>query len=243
MLVFVGVLAVWEAWAQAADEYSVPTVGEVAKTAWRDWPTSEFMSDVGMSLKRLAAGYAIAAVVSIALGLAMGSSRGLRRTLDPFFELLRAVPAISIVPVAILVFGLGDTERIAVIAWGVSFPILVNTIEGVRNVPPEVRDTASMLHLGRVERALRVYLPSALPSIFTGLRISLSLALVMVVISEFVGEGNGLGHAILVHQSLFSVPEMYAGVLFLGLLGYLLNTVFLAVERRVLAWHYGAAGE
>jgi ABC-type nitrate/sulfonate/bicarbonate transport system permease component len=94
-----------------------------------------------------------------------------------------------------------------------------------------------------VERVLRVYLPAALPSIFTGLRIALSLGLVMVVISEFVGQEDGLGNYILVQQSILNFPEMYAGILFLGLLGYLLNMLFLVIERRMLAWHYGAAGE
>ena len=100
-----------------------------------------------------------------------------------------------------------------------------------------------MLHVGRVERFWRIYFPSALPSIMAGLRIAVSIGLVLVVVSEFVGEGNGLGHCILVQQSMFNVPEMYAGILFLGLLGYVLNRLFLVVERRVLAWHYGAAGE
>lgn len=243
VLVFFAVLGVWEAWAAAEDSFLVPTASEVARTAWHEWPTSSFLSEAGTSLARLAAGYAIAAAAAIALGLLMGSSIRTRRTLDPFFELLRAVPVISIVPIAILVLGLGDASRIAVIAFGLSFPILLNTIDGVRTIPPEVRDTASMLHVGRLERAARVYLPAALPSIFTGLRIALSLGLVMVVISEFVGEQDGLGNYILVQQSLVNVPELYAGVLFLGLLGYVFNTLFLVVERRMLAWHYGAAGE
>jgi ABC-type nitrate/sulfonate/bicarbonate transport system permease component len=94
-----------------------------------------------------------------------------------------------------------------------------------------------------VERLFRIYFPAALPSIMAGLRIAVSIGLVLVVLSEFVGEANGLGNWILVQQSLFNVPELYAGVLFLGLLGYVLNRLFLVVERRVLAWHYGAAGE
>ncbi len=189
------------------------------------------------------AGFAIAAAIGIGLGLLIGASRRARRTLEPFLEFTRAIPAIAIVPAAIIVLGFGDASRIAVIAFGLCFPILVNTAEGVRAIPPEVRDTASMLHVGRVERISRIYFPAALPSIMAGLRIAVSIGLVLVVVSEFVGEGNGLGHWILVQQSLFNVPELYAGVLFLGVLGYVLNRLFLVVERRVLAWHYGAAGE
>jgi ABC-type nitrate/sulfonate/bicarbonate transport system permease component len=134
-------------------------------------------------------------------------------------------------------------SRIAVIAFGLCFPILVNTAEGVRGIPLEVRDTASMLHVGRVERASRIYLPAALPSIMAGLRIAVSLGLVLVIVSEFVGEQNGIGYYLIIKQSEFDYPALYAGILFLGLLGYVLNRLFLLVERRVLAWHYRAAGE
>jgi ABC-type nitrate/sulfonate/bicarbonate transport system permease component len=243
VLVFAIALAVWELWARAEGSFLVPTASEVAERAWDIWPTSEFLSEVGMSMKRLAAGFAIAAAIGIAIGLLIGASRAARRTLEPFLEFTRAIPAIAIVPGAIIVLGLGDASRIAVIAFGLCFPILVNTAEGVRAIPPEVRDTASMLHAGQVERIWRIYFPSALPSIMAGLRIAVSIGLVLVVVSEFVGEGNGLGYWILLQQSQFNVPELYAGVLFLGLLGYVLNRLFLVVERRVLAWHYGAAGE
>jgi ABC-type nitrate/sulfonate/bicarbonate transport system permease component len=243
VLVFIAALAVWELWARAEGSFLVPTASEVAGRAWDVWPTSEFLSEVGISMKRLAAGFAIAAAIGIGIGLLIGTSRAARRTLEPFLEFTRAIPAIAIVPAAIIILGLGDASRIAVIAFGLCFPILVNTAEGVRGIPPEVRDTATMLHVGRVERLFRIYFPAALPSIMAGLRIAVSIGLVLVVLSEFVGEDNGLGDWILVQQSLFNVPELYAGVLFLGLLGYVLNRLFLVVERRVLAWHYGAAGE
>ena len=202
VLVFIAALCVWEVWARAADSFLVPTASEVAEQAWEIWRTSEFLSEAGASLKRLAVGFAIAAAIGIGLGLLVGASQAARRTLDPFLELLRAVPAIAIVPAAIVILGLGDAQRIAVIAFGLCFPILVNTAEGVRLIPPEVRDTASMLHVGRVERIFRVYFPAALPSIMAGLRIAVSIGLVLVVVSEFVGEGNGLGHYLLVQRSL-----------------------------------------
>lgn len=243
VLVFLAALCVWELWARAENSFLVPTASEVAERSWDIWPTSEFRSEAESSLKRLVAGFAIAAAIGIAVGLLIGSSQRARRTLGPFLEFTRAIPAVAIVPAAIVLLGLGDASRIAVIAFGLCFPILVNTAEGVRSIPLEVRDTASMLHAGRVERIARIYFPSALPSIMAGLRIAVSIGLVLVVVSEFVGEGNGLGHWILIQQSQYNVPEMYAGILFLGVLGYLLNRLFLVAERRLLAWHYGAAGE
>jgi ABC-type nitrate/sulfonate/bicarbonate transport system permease component len=243
ILVFLAALGVWQLWAGAANSFLVPTAFEVAEKAWDVWPTSDFLSEVGQSMKRYVVGFAIAAAIGIGLGLLVGTSHAARRTLDPFLECMRAVPAIAIVPAAILILGLGDASRIAVIAFGLCFPILVNTAEGVRAIPPEVRDTASMLHVGRVERVARIYLPAALPSIVAGLRIAVSLGLVLVIVSEFVGEQNGIGYYLIIQQSTFDYPALYAGILFLGLLGYVLNRLFLIAERRLLAWHYGAAGE
>ncbi len=240
---FVAVLAVWEMWARAEPSFLVPPASTVAERAWHVWPTTDFVTSVAASLRRLAAGYALGAAIAIGAGLLMGSSRSARRALEPLVEFLRAVPAIAIVPAALVVLGFGDAMRVTVIAFGVCFPVLVNTVQGVRMVSPEVRDTASMLHVRSVERLVRIYVPAALPSIVAGLRVALSIGLVMVVISEFVGEGDGLGRYILFQQSQYNVPEVYGGVLFLGLLGYTLNGLFLLVERHVLAWHYGAIGE
>jgi ABC-type nitrate/sulfonate/bicarbonate transport system permease component len=115
-------------------------------------------------------------------------------------------------------------------------------MDGVRIIPIELHETASLLRVGRVERIVRVEIPAALPSIFAGLRVAISIGLVVVVISEFIGGGDGLGHYILIEQSKYDIPAMYAGILFLGLLGFVLNSVFLLVERRALSWHYGTSG-
>jgi ABC-type nitrate/sulfonate/bicarbonate transport system permease component len=243
VIAFVGALAIWEVWARAAGSFLVPPATEVVGRAWEVWPTRDFLGEVAGSLRRLAAGFVLGAVIGVVIGLLMGSSLAARRSLEPLIELLRATPPIAVVPALIVVLGFGDAMRIAVITFGVCFPVLVNTVAGVRAVSPEARDTASMLHVGRVERVVRIYFPAALPSIMAGLRIAISIGLVMVVISEFAGEGGGLGFYILDQQGQFNVPEMYAGILFLGLLGYTLNRLFLLAERRVLAWHYGAAGE
>jgi ABC-type nitrate/sulfonate/bicarbonate transport system permease component len=242
LAVFAGALVVWEVWARAEGSFLVPAISDVLVRAWEVWPSADFRHQVAESMRRLAAGFAIGAGLGIAIGLVMGSSLAVRRTLDPLVELLRATPPIALVPALIVVLGFGDSMRIAVIALGVCFPVLVNTLEGVRGVPPEMHDTASMLHLGRIARVFRINLPAALPSIAAGLRIAISIGLVLVVISEFAGQGGGLGHYILDAQGRFDVSALYAAILFLGLLGYALNGSFLLLERRVLAWHRGAVG-
>ena len=241
--VFVAVLGAWQAAAEANPSFLFPSAAAVLERAWHVWPTSDFREDVLASLRRLGAGYAIGAGLGVAVGLVLGSSRGARRVLEPLTELLRATPAISIVPVTIVLLGLGESMHVAVIAFAVCLAVLVNTVEGVRAVAPEVRDTAAMLHVGRAERVIAINLPAALPQIFAGLRIALSAAIILLVISEFVGSGDGVGHYIILQQSQFNVEEVYGGILFLGLLGYVLNRLFLVVERSVLAWHYGAVGD
>jgi ABC-type nitrate/sulfonate/bicarbonate transport system permease component len=237
-------LALWDAWPRSEwAAFYFPGVGEIGRAAWHVWPSDAFLGAVGASLRRLAAGYALGALAGISLGLAMGTSFRVRSTLGPTMEFLRAVPVIAVLPIAIVLLGDADAMRVAVIAFGVFFPVLVATVGGVRAVPPEIRDTAALLRLGEVERCVRVYLPAALPTIFAGLRTALSIGLVLVVIAEFTGTGDGLGVSIWNWQSVSAVNEMYAGILFLGLLGYVLNRVFLVLERRALAWHYGAIGE
>jgi ABC-type nitrate/sulfonate/bicarbonate transport system permease component len=241
--VFLAALGLWEAWARYADSFLIPPASAVLQKAWNVWPTSEFLTGVAASLERLAAGYVVGAGIGIGLGLLMGSSRRTRRALEPVVELARATPAIAILPVAIVLLGVGDEMQVSVIAFGVTFPVLVNTIEGVRGVSPETRDTASMLHVGAVERVVRVYAPSALPSIVAGLRVAISIGLILVVVSEFFASGEGLGYYIRFQQAQFDVTAMYCGIVFLGLLGYTLNRLFLLVEHRVLFWHYGSVGE
>jgi ABC-type nitrate/sulfonate/bicarbonate transport system permease component len=241
--VFLAAIGLWEAWARIQPSFVFPPASAIVERAWQVWPTSEFLTTVAPSLTRLVAGYAIGAGAGITVGVVMGSSRPLRQTLGPLVEILRATPPIAIVPAAIVILGLDDSMRISVIAFGVLFPVLVNSLDGVRAVSPEARDTASLLRLGRVERILRIYFPAALPSIVAGLRVGLSIGLVMVVISEFVGGSDGIGYYIYFHQTQLDVREVYVGILFLGLLGYVLNALFLLVERHALAWHYGAAGE
>jgi ABC-type nitrate/sulfonate/bicarbonate transport system permease component len=242
MAVFAGLLAVWEVGARRDGSFYSQPVSEVVPRAWDVWPSAAFLQAAGASLERLAAGYTLGAASAIALGLVLGASPALRRMLGPTTEFLRALPVIAVVPLAVVLLGVGDAMRIGVIAFGVFFPVLVSTIAGVRAVSPEIRDTAALLQVGRLERSIEVDLPAALPSIFAGLRTSLSIGLVLIVISELSGEGGGLGVYMLEQKDLFRVPEMYAAILFLGLLGYVLNRLFLALERRALAWHHGAVG-
>ena len=133
LAVFALALGVWEVWARSSDSFAIPETSLVLETAWDVWPSGDFLGGVAGSLGRLAVGFLIAACLGIGVGLLMGASRGVRRTLDPLVEFSRATPAIAVVPAAMIVFGFGDAMQISVIAFAASFPVLVGTVEGVRS--------------------------------------------------------------------------------------------------------------
>jgi ABC-type nitrate/sulfonate/bicarbonate transport system permease component len=235
------VAALW-AWTASASSYYYPPLGDVL-TAFKDtWLFERFGEDVVPSLLRLGAGYTIAVVAGIALGVVLGQRLVLRRMASPIIEFMRSIPAPALIPFAILVFGVEDDAKIFLIAIVCIFPVLLNTIDGVAGVEPTLLDTTTVYRIGKLDRLRYVILPAAAPQIFAGMRTSLSLSLILMVISEMVASANGIGYFVLQAQRSFAITEMWSGILLLGLLGYLFNVVFTLVERRVLAWHAGARG-
>jgi ABC-type nitrate/sulfonate/bicarbonate transport system permease component len=164
----------------------------------------------------------------------------LRRAVDPVVQFLRAIPPPALLPFGILVLGVGASMKIFIIAFVCVWPVLLNAIDGVAGVEPVLRDTSRVYGIGRRDTLLRIMLPAAAPQIFAGMRTSLSLAIILMVISEMVASTNGIGYFVLQSQRSFAIEEMWSGILLLGILGYVLNAVFVLVERRVLRWHRGA---
>ncbi|MFF5360606.1 ABC transporter permease [Streptomyces scabiei] len=203
------------------------------------WTAERVRADVLPSLLRLSAGYAVAAVAGVALGTVVGLHRRVRSVCEPVLEFLRAVPPPVLVPVIMLFAGIGDTMRIAVIASGCVWPVLLNTVEGVRAVDSVLTDTARSYGITGAARLRHVVLRSASPQIFAGLRQALSIGVILMVISEMTAAGDGLGHTVVQFQRGFAIPDMWTGILVLGLLGFLLSVVFRLVERRVLGWYHG----
>ena len=155
-------------------------------------------------------------------------------------EFLRAIPPPALLPFSIVVLGVGNSGKIFLIAFVCVWPVLLNTIDGVTAIDPTLRETARVYGVKGMDRLRRIVLPAACPQIFAGMRTSLSLALILMVISEMVASTDGIGFFVLQSQRSFAIPEMWSGILLLGLLGYVLNVIFILVERRVLAWHRGA---
>ncbi|WP_328836131.1 ABC transporter permease [Streptomyces europaeiscabiei] len=232
-------VTVW--WLASDDSTDVfwPPLRTILTTFPDVWTAERLRADVLPSLLRLSAGYALAAVAGIALGTVIGSYRRVRAVCEPVLEFLRAVPPPVLVPVIMLFAGIGDTMKIVVIASGCVWPVLLNTVEGVRAVDSVMSETARSYGITGVARLRNVVLRSASPQIFAGLRQALSIGIILMVISEMTASSNGLGHTIVQFQRGFAIPDMWTGILVLGLLGFLLSVVFRLVERRVLGWYHG----
>jgi ABC-type nitrate/sulfonate/bicarbonate transport system permease component len=233
-------LLLWGVWSSGSDTYYFPPLTDILSTFADTWLFERVGSDVVPSLVRLGLGYGIACVVAVSVGLALGLSPPLRSAADPIVQFLRAIPPPALLPFGILVMGVGTSMKVFIIAFVCVWPILLNTIDGVAGVDPVLRDTSRVYGIRTRDRILRIMLPAAGPQIFAGMRTSLSLALILMVISEMVASSNGIGYFVLQSQRSFAIPEMWSGILLLGILGYVLNAGFLLIERRVLRWHRGA---
>lgn len=233
-------LALWAVLSSSSDTYYFPPLTDILQAFADTWLFERVGSDVVPSLVRLGLGYSIACVVAVAAGLALGLSRSLRAAADPAVQFLRAIPPPALLPFGILVLGVGNAMKVFIIAFVCLWPVLLNTVDGVAGVDPTQRETARVYGIGARDRLFRVVLPAAAPQIFAGMRTALSLALILMVISEMVASSNGIGYFVLESQRSFAITEMWSGILLLGILGYVLNAVFMLIERRVLRWHRGA---
>ncbi|MEU1304788.1 MULTISPECIES: ABC transporter permease [Streptomyces] len=232
-------LLAWWVASDGSTQVYWPPLRTILRTFPDVWTGERLRADVLPSVLRLLAGYGTAAVAGVALGTLIGSHRRVRAVCEPVLEFLRAVPPPVLVPVIMLFAGIGDTMKIVVIASGCVWPVLLNTVEGVRAVDPVMLDTARCYGITGPARLRHLVLRGASPQIFAGLRQALSLGIILMVISEMFAASDGIGFTIVQFQRGFAIPGMWTGILVLGLLGFLLSVVFRLVERRVLGWYHG----
>jgi ABC-type nitrate/sulfonate/bicarbonate transport system permease component len=234
-------LGLWEIAAAtgAMPSLSFPPMSEIFVVWWRLVLSGELLRELGDSLWRMFAGYLIGGSIGVLLGLLMGYFRVFYNLLEPITEVLRPIPSPAYLPIVILFLGIDDEMKIFMIAFASLFPVLISTYSGVRSVDPIQLQTARTFGVSGRKLVYQIVLPAASPYIFTGMRVSLAVALIVMVISEMVAASSGIGYFILSAQRGFKIREMFAGVLTLALVGYVLNRLFVAVENRVLAWHYG----
>jgi NitT/TauT family transport system permease protein len=195
------------------------------------------VDDLATTFVRLVLGLGLGIAIGVPLGLLMGSSDWVYRLLEVVMDFFRSVPVVALFPLFVLVFGVGDVSKVATTAYSTSLIILINTIYGVHNASAMRRKVADSLGASRFQVFFKVTLPDALPEIAAGVRTALSLGLIVVLMTEmFLGTQMGLGQRIYEWGLVYRVPEMYAAILVTGILGYVLNKVFVFGEKRIIHW-------
>jgi ABC-type nitrate/sulfonate/bicarbonate transport system permease component len=246
--VFILGVVVWQLVTGAVRDVYFPTPVTIAHTMYQLWfsgPVSHlFLTDLALknilpSLGRLLSGWAIGGAIAIVLGMALGRSRTGLDYVGPLISFGRSLPAPALLPVFLVLFRLGTPIQLATIVFGVVWPVLLNTIHGAQSVDEVQVETARAFRIPRLRWIFGIVLPAALPKILSGLRIALALSLVLMVISELVGATNGIGYQLQVANQSFDLRLTWAWIVLLGILGNLLNWIFLAAERRLLAWNRG----
>jgi NitT/TauT family transport system permease protein len=235
-------LAVWHKWVA----YLLP-MQEFAtwhennpEGGWWAWAMSgELIIDSLGSLYRVVVGFAVGAVLALPLGLAMGTSRVVYAWMNPLVQLLRPIPPIAYIPLSILWFGLGNPPAIFLIALGAFFPVLMNTIAGVRQVDGIYLRAARNLGAGGTTMFMRVILPAAVPYILTGMRIGVGTAFIVVIVSEMIAVNNGLGFRILEAREYFWSDKIIAGMITIGILGLAIDVGMNKLNNYLLRWHRG----
>ncbi|HEX9445596.1 MAG TPA: ABC transporter permease [Candidatus Binatia bacterium] len=241
LAVFAALLLLWEYASRSNPELEsyLPPASRVLQSLLRPAFARELLGHLADTLGRFLAGYFLAAALAVGAGMILGYSRTAHGLFEVLIELLRPLPSVAIIPVAILLFGIGDAMMIAVTVYAAAWPILLATIDGVGAIDRTLIDTGRTFGLGRWRILRRVALPAAAPYIATGLRVSLPIALILVTTAEMVAGSSGLGYFILDEERSLRTVEMYAGIVVIALAGYALNRLFVALESRALAWHRG----
>jgi ABC-type nitrate/sulfonate/bicarbonate transport system permease component len=238
----VGLVALWWVLSSGSQSLFFPPLREIVEQVRSVFLSADAKDNLLPSLGHLFAGFALASVTGVLLGVLLGVNRWVRAAVEPLVHFLRALPAPALLPFAIIAFGIGATMKIWVIAFTAFFPILLNTMDGVRARDPLTLDVARAYRVPAGLRFTSIVLPGAMPQIFAGLRVGLQTSLLLMVVSELVASTGGIGFVILQSQQLFATPTMWAGIVVLGVLGYLLNWLFGLAERRALRWYEGAQG-
>ncbi|ONI84302.1 nitrate ABC transporter permease [Actinosynnema sp. ALI-1.44] len=234
------VLVVWQALTKAAADPYFPPPLEIAGRAGELWFSSPMLvGNILPSLGVLLGGWLIAAVLGIVLGIALGRAG---KAMDYFGALLsfaRSVPPPLLVPVFMVMFALGPQTELVTIVTGAIWPVLLNAVDGARSVDATKTDTARAFRISKPQWVFGIVLPAAAPKIFAGLRLSLSIALILMVLSELVGTSSGIGYQLASAQGYSDLAGMWAWIVLIGALGFVLNRLLMLVQRRSLAWHGG----
>jgi NitT/TauT family transport system permease protein len=239
----VGFLLLWELgpqFASASTQVFLPPLHQVLAAWWDLLVSGALQSHLAASLTRSIAGFSVAVVLGILVGLVIAWYRPLGTLLTPLLEVFRNTAALALLPVFTLLLGIGEESKITIVAYAAFFPVLLNTVAGVRTVDPLLIRAARSLGLSQIALFRKVILPSAVPTIFTGIRMAGTASILVLIAAEMVGAKAGLGFLIVNAQSSFLIPAMYAGILTVAILGFLVNGGLVSIERRLSRWRIAA---
>ncbi len=241
----VTLLVVWEVLAQAGwlSPQVLPAPSKVVRTAFKLVTTGSLLNDLGISLLRAVAGFAIGGAIGFALGTLVGFSRIAEAAIDRSVQMIRAIPFLAALPLVIVWLGVGEAEKIFLVALGVTFPIYINTTLGIRQVDPKLIELGRIQGLGTVELIRRIILPGALPSILTGVRYALATAWLALVVAETIGAQSGIGFLAMDAREFLRTDVIVLTIVIYALIGVAADAIARLLERRLLAWHpnYGGA--
>lgn len=238
LLSFAGTLALWKLVAESGfiQPALFPSPGDAAEALWGLLKNGTLLVDLRDSLARVAAGLALGSVAGIITGIVTGRLQIADAMLSPLIQTVRALPPVAIIPLVIVWLGIGDTAKIFSIAFAVFFPVWLNTYLGTKRIAPEHLWSAQLLTQSATKVLRRVIFPAALPFITAGVRIGISVAFVMVFVSELAGASTGLGYRISITQLAYRIDEMMAVLLVLTILGALTDQGFVYLTRRIFPW-------
>jgi NitT/TauT family transport system permease protein len=198
--------------------------------------SGELTAHLFASAGRALTGFAIAIAIGVPVGLFIGWYRSLGDILNPLLELFRNTAPLALLPVFVLVLGMGETSKISMVVYSCLWPVVLNTVSGVRNVDPLLIRSARSMGLSPLKLFRKVVLPAAVPTVFTGIRVAGAYSILVLIAAEMVGAKAGLGYLVNYSQFTFEIPKMYAGIVTLSLLGLVFNHAVVLVERRLTAW-------
>ncbi|GAA3177476.1 hypothetical protein GCM10010451_28080 [Streptomyces virens] len=240
----VALVLLWEAAPRLglADRTFLPPFSEVAAAWWDLAADGQLADNARASLVRSLSGFGLAVVCAVPLGLLIGWYRPVADVLGPLLEVFRNTAALALLPVFVLLLGIGETSKISIVVYACTWPVLLNTISAVRTVDPTLLKLAKSMDLSAARVFQKVILPSSVPMIFTGIRLAGAVSILVLVAAEMIGAKAGLGYLINASQYNFAIPQMYAGIVTISAIGVAFNQLLVALEKRLSSWRVPAGG-
>ncbi|MEU8618782.1 ABC transporter permease [Streptomyces sp. NPDC048623] len=240
----VALLLLWETAPRLGlvDRTFLPPFSEVAQAWWQLAADGQLADNARASLTRSLSGFGIAVAFAVPLGLLIGWYRPVADLLGPLLEVFRNTAALALLPVFVLLLGIGETSKISIVVYACAWPVLLSTISAVRTVDPTLLRLARSLDLPAIRLFQKVILPASVPAVFTGVRLAGAVSILVLVAAEMIGAKAGLGYLINASQYNFAIPQMYAGIITISAIGVVFNQLLVALERRLSSWRVPANG-